>query len=291
MDNKIVQSFWYSKDETQNSLSSIEILCIASFLYHNHIFYLYTYTPNDTSMQYLKKQISQCKNAHNLQIKDAREILPESEIFFDPRGVGIASFSDYFRYNMLYQNGGWWVDMDVICLKTLDLKTPFAFASERRNNPVSIAITNCVMKGEKNSNFLLDLIQKAKEDIQNNDYIPNKTLLDKILKALKLRKKRAVKTVNWGLVGPDFLSQNIKNTLMINFVYPPNYFCEIDWFNARAFINPSYQLPQDEIIYLLHAWNGIWEKTKQEKNLNYPKDCLLERLKRKYLTPPPNEER
>lgn len=50
MENQRIQSFWYSKDETQNSLSAIELLCVASFLYHNHDFYLYTYTPNDASM-------------------------------------------------------------------------------------------------------------------------------------------------------------------------------------------------------------------------------------------------
>lgn len=287
MENQRIQSFWYSKDQTQNSLSVIELLCVASFLYHNHDFYLYTYTPNDASMQYLKEQISQCKNAQNLHIKDAREILPESEIFYDHRGVGIASFSDYFRYHMLYANGGWWVDMDTICLKPLDLSSPFVFASERRNNPIGEAITNCVIKGEKDSSFLSNLIEEAKEAVKNNDYIPNKTLLDKLLKALKLRRKRKVKTVNWGLIGPDFLNSLIKNTQMEQFVVPPNYFCEIDWFNAKAFIDPTYKLPQDNNMYILHAWNGIWEKTKQEKTLEYPKNCLLERLKEKYLLPPP----
>ena len=40
-------------------------------------------------------------------------------------------FSDIFRYKMLYENGGYWVDLDMICLKKLNFKEPFVFSSER----------------------------------------------------------------------------------------------------------------------------------------------------------------
>ena len=105
-------------------------------------------------MQYLKNELKECKNFKNLHIKDAREVLPESEIFFDCKKnkYTIASFSDYFRYNMLYQNGGWWVDMDVICIKHFDLDSSFVFATERHGEKTFSAI--CIIKGEKSSLFL-----------------------------------------------------------------------------------------------------------------------------------------
>lgn len=141
-------------------------------------------------MQYLKNELKECKNFKNFHIKDAREVLPESEIFFDCKKnkYTIASFSDYFRYNMLYQNGGWWVDMDVICIKHFDLDSSFVFATERHGEKLFSA--NCIIKGEKSSLFLDEPIKKSKNIIDKNDYIPNKTLLDKILKFLKLRKKK-----------------------------------------------------------------------------------------------------
>lgn len=288
--NNIVQSFWYSKDKNKNSLSPIELLCVASFLYHNHHFHLYTYTPDDASMQYLKQQLYKHRNFHNLQIKDARKILSENEIFFDSKGsIGIAAFSDYFRYNLLYQKGGWWVDMDVICLKYLSFSTPFVFATERCLSNDTPLTATCVIKGEKQSDFLLNLITKAKESIKNNDYIRNKTFFEKILKALRLGRKMPVKTVNWGLIGPQFLHQNIQDTPMMNFVYPPSYFCEIDWFNAKNFIDPTFELKNTENLYTLHAWNAKWEENKQEKSLEYPQDSLIEKLKQQYLTPPPSQ--
>ena len=83
--NQIIQSFWHSKDPNTNSFSTLELLCIASFLHHGHQFHLYTYTPNDCSMQYLKNELKECKNFKNFHIKDAREVLPESEIFLIAR--------------------------------------------------------------------------------------------------------------------------------------------------------------------------------------------------------------
>lgn len=290
MDNNIIQSFWHSKNPEENSFSTLELLCIASFLHHGHIFHLYTYTPNDATMQYLRNQLASCKNFENLHIINANSILPQSEIFFDckKRHISIASFSDYFRYNMLYQKGGWWVDMDVICIRYFDFNSPFVFAAERHGEKTFTA--NCVIKGEKSSSFLFKIVKKSKNIIDNNDYIPNKTLLDKLLKSLKLRKKRKEKTVNWGIVGPKFLDREIKENAMQEFVCPPEYFCEIDWYNSRYFIDPNYTLPSNKNIYALHAWNATWGGTKQEKNSAYSKECLIEKLKQQYLTPPPTSQ-
>src|SRR6185312_16640543 len=29
----------------------------------------------------------------------------------------LAGFSNFFRYKLLLENGGWWVDMDTVCLR------------------------------------------------------------------------------------------------------------------------------------------------------------------------------
>ena len=61
---------------------------------------------------------------------------------------------------MLYQNGGWWVDMDVICIKHFDLDSSFVFATERHGEKTFSAI--CIIKGEKSSLFLDEPIKKSK---------------------------------------------------------------------------------------------------------------------------------
>lgn len=47
----------------------------------------------------------------------AEEILSKDKIFFVEDGGSIACFADWFRYELLYQQGGWWIDTDVICLR------------------------------------------------------------------------------------------------------------------------------------------------------------------------------
>ena len=80
----------------------MSVLCIKSFLDHGHAFQLFTY-----------------RNYDNIPagtlVRDARDILPEEAIFHDSHN-SLAPFSDWFRMKFLSQEGGFWVDMDVICL-------------------------------------------------------------------------------------------------------------------------------------------------------------------------------
>ena len=97
--NHIFQSFWLG-----NVLSPYEKMCIRSFIDHGHTFHLYTYS-------------SQLEVPDGVELKDAAELLDLSEYFTQNKGVGTGShapFSDLFRYKLLAQRGGWWVDTDVV---------------------------------------------------------------------------------------------------------------------------------------------------------------------------------
>src|SRR5690625_7959918 len=105
--DRVIQGLWIDGE-----LSAMEELCIRSFLANGHEFHLYTYgdVPNAPS---------------GATVRDAREILPEDRIFRCEGGVfgkgSLTGFADIFRYQLLFDRVGWWVDMDVICLK------PFPF--------------------------------------------------------------------------------------------------------------------------------------------------------------------
>ena len=118
-DNRVVQSMWIG-----DKLSTMEQLAIKSFLDNGHKFHLYTYgevkgIPKGTI------------------VKDGNEILPESEIFYytaDPVHKGsVSSFSNWFRYKLLFDKGGWWVDTDNICLKPFNFSSEYVFSSEWEN--------------------------------------------------------------------------------------------------------------------------------------------------------------
>ena len=142
----IVQSLWIG-----NKLSELEILSIKSFISVGHIFHIYIYNP-----------IENIPQIEGLIIKDGNTIIDNKDIFtYD---TSYLPFSDIFRYKMLYLNGGYWVDLDMICLKKLDFKEPYIFSSERTiqkgqyRNRTKTEVSNIgILKAPANSEFYKDI--------------------------------------------------------------------------------------------------------------------------------------
>lgn len=98
-----VSSFWYTP-KGYKGIGLMELLSIKSFLDNNYKFILYTYNLDDKIFNQLDKIFN------DFELKDANEIIPFDEYFNDDRGAGVAAFSDYFRYKMLYARGGYgWI--------------------------------------------------------------------------------------------------------------------------------------------------------------------------------------
>ena len=121
-DNRIVHGLWIGK-----YLSNLELLTLHSFIRHGHEFHLWLYDDLVTPLP------------PGVVIEDAAELLPKESIFTKKNldaecGVGKGSygpFSDLFRYKLLYEKGGYWVDMDITCLRPLDIRAPYLFRSHR----------------------------------------------------------------------------------------------------------------------------------------------------------------
>ena len=111
MNTRTVTSLWVGGE-----LPLMSVLCIKSFLDHGHAFQLFSY-----------------RNYDNIPagtlVRDARDILPEEAIFHDSHN-SLAPFSDWFRMKFLSQEGGFWVDMDVICLGDELPASPLWFCRE-----------------------------------------------------------------------------------------------------------------------------------------------------------------
>jgi len=120
--NRIVHGLWIG-----GRLSKLELLTIYSFIDHGHEFHLWTYSDIQTPLPAA------------VIIRNAADVLPMSAVYRRTApdlecGVGRGSFSpfsDLFRYKLLYQTGGYWVDMDITCLKPLDFAEPYVFRSHR----------------------------------------------------------------------------------------------------------------------------------------------------------------
>src|ERR1041385_9133847 len=103
MDLPIIQSFWAGP-----RLSVMEQLSIRSFLAHGHRFHLYT-----------------CGQVENLPagtvVRAAKEILPEVAASADGElAASEGSLVAGFRFALLHRCGGWWTDLDNVCMRPLD---------------------------------------------------------------------------------------------------------------------------------------------------------------------------
>src|ERR1700753_1629847 len=130
INNKVIQSLWIGEQ-----LSKVELLCMKSFVDHGHEFHLYTY--------------GEIKNIpRNVKIMDARSIIGEDSIFTYEYGWAkgsVSGFADQFRLLLIKKTGGWWVDMDVVCLKEFDFKNETVFCSSYEHEYDTLP-NNCVFK-------------------------------------------------------------------------------------------------------------------------------------------------
>lgn len=138
-DNKIIQSLWIGE-----KLENLELLTLKSFVAQGHEFHLYTYSEIKTPIP------------KGVLLKDANSIITKDKIFTykskNEYGHGkgsYAGFSDIFRYKLLYEKGGWWVDMDVTCLQYFDIKTPYFFRKHEQ-----FLVVNNVIKCPPKSAFM-----------------------------------------------------------------------------------------------------------------------------------------
>jgi hypothetical protein len=92
-------------------LTSMERMCIGSFIRHGYRVELYTY--NDLTGV-----------PAGTVIRDASTVVPQDYVanFQNPQ-----NFSDYFRYCLLARTGGWWMDCDVYCLRQMHFPTDYVF--------------------------------------------------------------------------------------------------------------------------------------------------------------------
>jgi len=97
----LVRGFWHGAP-----LRALHWACLRSFLKADHAFELFTYQRLDVP--------------NGVRLRDASAVLPKERMFFlKNRHTGqadVAPFADYFRLKVLYRYGGWWCDVDTICL-------------------------------------------------------------------------------------------------------------------------------------------------------------------------------
>lgn len=127
--------------------------------------------------------------------------------------------ADIFRYKLLYEQGGWWLDCDVFLIKHLPALKEITFASERQKDG-SVIKSNMVIYSPPKQPLMKNLYEKA----------------------MDLRHEKA-----WAVTGPKMLI-DIEAAM-----FTPNDFCPIDWWDY-AKLNEPMEFPD---CYGIHCWNQL----------------------------------
>src|SRR3954451_15656251 len=142
-----IQGLW-----VRGSLPPIQELSIRSFLSNGHDYHLYSYDeiPNLPP---------------GARLLPATLILPEEKIFRMQGGSGfrnnLAPFADVFRYKLLLERGGWWVDLDFVCLRPFDFAAEWVFASERARDGSHVKAIS-IIKAPAGSLLMAELYERSR---------------------------------------------------------------------------------------------------------------------------------
>jgi len=233
-----VNSLWIGK-----KLSPINIISINSFLQNGFKYNLYVYE----EVENIPKGVN---------ILDGNDILPDSAIWYYGKGFNKgspSSFSNEFRYTLLYKNGGLWADTDVVLLKKLELNDEFIFISEM-NNEKQLVTTSVIYSKESKQDIFKDCIDVI-ENIDKNNIIH-------------------------GEIGPFLFDYKVREFDLMKYVKPIDEFCSINWYDIYQFFDDSELV---DGVTGLHLWQSRWKVDGFVEYKEYDKNCIYERLKERYL--------
>jgi len=236
-DDNVIQGLWIGA-----SLPMMQRLSVSSFLANGHAYDLYVY--DDVSGVPL-----------GVRLRDAGEIMPASEVFRNGSHDTFATFSDIFRYRLLFERGGWWSDTDVICLRPFKFLDDYVFSSEHRilNGVIKEVATITIMKAPQASALLEQLYDSSV--------------------------KRGKDNLEWNEIGSDLLGILLRRHSLNRAVQRAVTFCPIPMGGYERIIDPSVRFVFEAATHAAHLWHECWRRKMLDVNASFPPECLYEQLK------------
>lgn len=239
----VVQSFWFG-----SRLTALQVLSLRSFVALGHDVHLYTFDRIDNVPD-------------GIRLLDASTILPRDSVFTYVRGFGRGSpsaFSNLFRYKLLFEKGGWWVDTDVVCLRPFAIDSEFVFASERDVDG-HVTAASCVIKSPPGAAWLQHCLAVAEE--------------------------RDKATLQWGEIGPKLVDAAITQFALRQFLVPPHVFNAIDYFAFDEIQAPAFDLQRLDESLGVHLWSQKWLSNCRDPDFDGAEDSLYATLRGRFLLP------
>jgi hypothetical protein len=234
-----MQSLWIGP-----RLGLMERLSIASFQAQGHPVHLYLYDHCDGVPP-------------GTLVHDAARILPADRIFTYRGGFGAgvpSGFANVFRYALLDQVGGWWVDLDIVAVQPFRLDAPVVVGAGQAGH--DRIVENAVIRSEAGSPFIRECVRRS-------------TSVDPA-------------TMRWGQTGPRLVRDVIDDLGLRSAVVAPEVFFPVSTEDFLQLVRPG-RLTLGERTVAIHLWAQLWRHYGLDPNGRYPAESPYEAFIRQYL--------
>jgi mannosyltransferase OCH1-like enzyme len=240
--NNVIQSFWIGP-----KVNLIGRMSAASFLKAGHRVVVHTYE----EVSGMPKGVEQW---------DASKIMPLEEF---KKFKSVSHAIDFFKCAMLVGKGGWWSDLDVICLKPWDFKEKYVFACD---NISRLYITNAMFKVPDEASIMTEACLTIAELLAE-----------------------AKETPGWHYVGPPVMHDLVLKNRLGGFVRSKDTFDAVPYPELAGIVDPNKQWNFNG-SYAIHLRTSIWDGGPNQsaapglwQEKSYPQGCLYEQLKDQLL--------
>ena len=218
-----ISTFWHG-----DQLPAHIRLCLKSFVDHGHALTLYSY--------------DEIQVPRGIRVRDANAILPHSRLFYYRTGVGagsVAGFANLFRYKLLLEHGGWWVDTDVLCLSPVLPEGSLVFGWEAAG-----LLGSAVLKIPRGHDLASRLLAEAEKIVEDRG-----------------------EGLAWGETGPNLFTRVVIENGLDGIAAPTERFYPLHWTEFELVLQPGACAGVTERTRnssFLHLWNEMFRRHKTD---------------------------
>lgn len=239
---------------------------MSSFVAHGHGVSLHVYEPPANVPE-------------GVTLSDASEVLPRERVFKHAESGSFAMFADAFRYRLLLDRGGLWVDTDVVCLKPFAFDSPeiFGWQDERVINNAVLGLP----QGHRLAQWMNECCERPDRILP---YDSRRMRRRKLMRRWLPGSSR--RNLTWGETGPTGLTAAAQHLRCTSAALPFWHFYPIHYLNWHTVFDSSLRDNPGLIAgsHGLHLWNEMARRSPGfDKNGRFPPDSLFERLCARYL--------
>jgi hypothetical protein len=234
-----VRMFW-----TGPPLSPYELLSLQSFVAAGARVFVYSTTKT-------------LRVPEGVELLDVRELWPGPvhRFYFPDGDPSPALHSNLVRYAALQRYGGWYADLDMICLR--GLPTSKVYLARESDNSVNGAI----MKFPAQSPVMAGAIEESRTRLPQT--------------------ARGAPVTSRVLLGPPLVTKLVHDYALDHVLSPISSAYPIDILEASAMFDPLRREELDERVAdsdFVHLWNEYWRRVRIPKELGPPKGSFLDGL-------------